>query len=126
MTEDARAAITGADVVVTATSVSVKSVLYGVDVPLTEVTAVSLEPTLPRILRRTNGYGGKTALRGHFLLAGLGEGQLFVELDHPPFVLVRTTGGFFYVSFEDPARTQGLYRELLDAWQRVRPERAPG
>ena len=51
-----------------------------------------------------------------------GDGQLFVELDHPPFVLVRTAGSFFYVNFEDPARTQGFYRELVDAWQKVKPE----
>jgi hypothetical protein len=108
-------------VAVTATSVSVKSGFYSVEAPFADVTSVTLEPSLPHILRRTNGYAGAKSLRGHFDVEGLGNGQLFIEKGHPPFVFVRTTAhGFFYVNDADPARTEELYRQILEAWSKAK------
>ena len=106
-------------VTVTATGVSVKGALYGVDAPFDQVTSVTLDPSLPRVLRRTNGYASGGTLRGHFDLDGLGKGQLFVEKAHPPFIHVQTSSGCFFLNDENPARTEALYQELKDAWTRV-------
>ncbi|HEY4121875.1 MAG TPA: hypothetical protein VGM56_28610 [Byssovorax sp.] len=103
-------------VAVTATNVSVKSGLYKVDVPLKDVTEVRLDASIPRILRRTNGFASGGSLRGHFDVDTLGAGQLFVDIKHGPFVFVRTADTYFYVSYDDPARTQELYESVLAAW----------
>ena len=91
---------------------SVRGGLYGEEIPLERVTGVTLEQTLPRVLLRMNGLAFGQTLRGHFRLAELGDGQLFVELGKPPYVMVRTKTGYVIVNFDEPARTRELYADL--------------
>ncbi|HEY7448576.1 MAG TPA: hypothetical protein VH702_10530 [Vicinamibacterales bacterium] len=91
---------------------SVRSGLYGEEIPLERVTGVTLEQTLPRVLLRTNGLAFRRHLRGHFRLAEIGDGQLFVELGSPPYVIVRTKTDYVIVNFDDAARTRELYADL--------------
>lgn len=99
-------------VTVGAAAFEVKSCLYGDSVAYGDIVSVTLEERLPRILLRTNGFALGRALRGHFRLEELGDGQLFVELGKPPYVLVRKRDGFVIVNFEDPERTRRLYDAL--------------
>lgn len=99
---------------------AVDSLFYGQEYPASEVVSVSLEPALPRVLARTNGFAGAGALRGHFRVEGLGDGKLFVDRGYPPFVLVRLKRGFVAVNFEEPGRAQAVYEELARAF----PDRA--
>ncbi len=99
-------------VTVTRHSIVIQSLFYGDEYPMDEVTAVSLEPELPRILARTNGFAGGGVLRGWFRVDGLGTGKLFVDLGNAPYVLVRTRSRFAIVSFSDARRTQALYQEI--------------
>ena len=84
--------------------------------PASDVTGISLLPTLPRVLLKTNGFGGGASLRGHFRVEGLGDGRLYVEKGFAPYVLVRLREGFVVVSFREPGRTRALYEELARAW----------
>lgn len=104
---------------VTPESLAVATFLYRTEVPLSEVTSVSLEDRL-RVQRRTSGFSSAGVLRGHFDVAGLGNGMLFVDVGSPPFVLVRTPHRFVAVGFDDPARTRALHEELQAAWPRGR------
>ncbi len=101
-------------VTVTDVSFKVRGVLYGEQFPMAEITGVSLCQRIPRILARTNGYAGGRTLRGHFRLAQLGDGQLFIRLGVPPYLLVRTQAQYVIVNFRDPARTQEVYEELTE------------
>jgi hypothetical protein len=92
---------------------SVRCAPYGAEIPITEITGVSMETALPRIRVRTNGFAMRGSLRGHFRLDELGGGQLFVELGTPPYVVVRTRRDFVIVNFKDPASTRGLYANLV-------------
>ena len=91
---------------------SVRSAMYGVELPLTEITAVVLRERLPRIRRRTNGFALARTLRGHFLLDQLGDGRLFIVAGKPPYVLVQTRDSYVIVNFEEPAQTRALYEAL--------------
>ena len=91
---------------------SVRSALYSDDIPMRDVASVSLEQSLPRVLLRTNGFAMGSHLRGHFRLDRMGSGQLFVERDTPPFIVVRTRRDFVIVNFEAPERTRELYDVL--------------
>ena len=94
----------------------VQSLFYGKAFPASDVTSISLLPTLPPVLARTNGFAGAGSLRGHFRVEGLGDGRLFVEQSSAPYVLVRLREGFVVVSFREPERTRALYEELARAW----------
>jgi hypothetical protein len=93
----------------------IRSAFYGQEYAWSDVTGIRLEPRLPRILARTNGFAGAGLLRGHFRVQGLGAGKLFVDVGSPPFVLVRLREGFVIVNLETPEKTRALYEELLRA-----------
>ena len=91
---------------------SVSSRLYGEHIPMREIASISLEQSLPRVLVRTNGFATGSHLRGHFRLDRMGNGQLFVERNTPPYIVVRTQRDFVIVNFKEPERTRELYDML--------------
>jgi hypothetical protein len=56
-------------------------------------------------------------LRGHFRLAELGDGQLFIRLGVSPYLLVRRRADYVIVNFRDPSRTREVYGKLLESWR---------
>jgi hypothetical protein len=102
-------------VALTPSSLAVRSGFYAVDIPLASMTRVSLEPTLPRIALRTNGFAAGGRLRGHFRLADDRRARLFVNTGQPPFVVVETTDDLVIVNVADPAQTRQLYDRLIAA-----------
>lgn len=104
------------DVRIGADGITIDTPVYGTTLPAAEITAVSLEPGLPRVLARTNGFAGAGSLRGHFRLEGLGDGRLFVDLGHPPYLLVRLREGFVYLNRPEPEQTRALYEEAARLW----------
>ena len=109
-------------VVVRPQGLEIDTLFYGTSCAAADITAISLESRLPRVLRKTNGFGGAGTLRGRFEVEGLGEGRLYVDEGFAPFVLVRLRQGFVIVSFRESQRTRALYEEMAKAW----PDRASG
>jgi hypothetical protein len=107
---------------VRANSFEVESLFYGTTFAADDITAISLEPTLPRVLARTNGFAAGGALRGHFNVEGLGAGRLYVDLGAAPYLLVRLRNGFVIVNLPQPEQTRALYEQMAQAW----PDRAAG
>jgi hypothetical protein len=107
-------------VTVTESRFRVANALYSEEFALAEITHLSLETRLPRIRLRTNGYAAGGTLRGHFRLDELGDGQLFVQYRHPPYVLVQRGAEYVFVNFADPSETIALYRRLEPLWQAAR------
>jgi hypothetical protein len=101
----------------------IESVFYGQEYLWPDVTGIRLEPRLPRVLVRTNGFAAAGVLRGHFRVEGLGAGKLFVDVRTPPFVLVGLRRGFVAVSLETPEKTRALYDDLV-RMRPLDPERA--
>ncbi len=99
----------------------VDTLFYGATFPAGDIVAVSLEPRLPRVLARTNGFAGAGTLRGRFRLEGWGEGRLYVDEGMAPYVVVRLRQGYVVVNFREPERTRALYDQIA----RQRPDRVP-
>jgi hypothetical protein len=108
------------DVRVGPDGIEIGTPLYGTTLPATEIAAIVLEPGLPRILTRTNGFAAAGVLRGHFRLEGLGDGRLYVDVHHPPYLLVRLREGYVFLNFPEPDRTRAIYEEAARRW----PDRA--
>ena len=85
---------------------------YRARVPIAEMTDVSLDDSALRVGRRLNGYGLGSVLRGKFNCRGVGEYQVFADLDKPPFLIVRSPGAIVMVNAESPAETRRFYRDL--------------
>ncbi len=99
-------------VIVSPQGFSVRSGAYSREIPLDRINNVSLEQSLPEVLRRTNGFSFRRTLRGRFRLAEMGDGHLFLELGTPPYVIVRTKTDYVIVNFKDSTRTRQLYADL--------------
>lgn len=99
-------------VTVSPAAFSVRSGLYGIDIPIGEIEVVSLESTVPPVLQRTNGFALGGTLRGHFRLEGLGSVQLFIQFGEPPYILVRSRDEVAVVNFRDADRTRDVYAAL--------------
>ena len=102
-------------VTITSEQLRIENLFYGQDYPLAEVTGVSLEPRLPRVLARTNGFAGGGLLRGWFAVEGLGKGKLFVDTGNGPFVVVRLRSGFVIFNVRDSEATRALCERLTAA-----------
>lgn len=103
---------------VTDEALTVRSGFYGGATPWTEITDVALQPRIPRITLRTNGYALGSTLRGHFNVDTLGNGELYIEADKPPFIVMRTRTSFLIVNDADAARTLALYGQIRERWSR--------
>ena len=107
-------------VTVTDGQISIKS-MYGLDIPLADITDVDLyEQSMNELdpgMRRTNGYGGfGDALKGHFRSGKLEGFMLFVRADSAPTIRLERSGEDVYISFRDGAKTRALYDEITAAW----------
>lgn len=106
-------------VTVSAEGLEVRSLFYRATLTRDDIVAVSLEPTLPRVRLRTNGFSAAGILRGRFEVEGLGRGRLFVDAGSAPFVFVELREGFLFVNDDDPERTRDLFEKIA----RVLPDR---
>jgi hypothetical protein len=100
------------EVSVTDALLSVQSVFYSAKVPLSEITEVVVADSLPRIERRTNGFAFGASRRGRFFLESMGDAMLFVTLDSPPFIVIRSTSVTVIISFRDPDKARQLITDL--------------
>jgi hypothetical protein len=98
----------------------VDTLFYGATFPAGDIVSVSLEPRLPRVQMKTNGFAGAGTLRGTFRLEGWGDGRLYVDEGMSPYVVVRLRQGYAVVNFREPERTRALYEEIARQW----PDRA--
>lgn len=78
------------------------------------IEELTLLEELPRVLRRTNGAGIGSQLRGSFNIEVYGPVRLMLDRDRPPFILVRTTDGVVIFNLGDDTKTRALF-ETLDA-----------
>ena len=85
---------------------------YRVRVPIAEMTDVSLDDSGLGVGRKVKGYNFGSVLRGKFKCRGVGECQVFADVDKPPFLIVRSPGATVMVNAESPAETRQLYRDL--------------
>ncbi len=87
--------------------------MYGAAISAEEITGISLEDEIPKILTRNNGFDSGVVKKGHFTLEGLGRVRLYLESDRGPFVHITTKDSCIIINYKDPVRTKALYRALL-------------
>ena len=89
--------------------------MYGTTIPSEEITGISLENEIPKILTRNNGFNSGEVNKGHFTLDGLGRGRLYLESSKGPFICIFTKSGYIMINYKDPSRTEVLYQTISDA-----------
>jgi hypothetical protein len=94
--------------------ITIGGVLARADISRYDVLSVSLEKTLPIVTGRTAGFEALGSLRGYFTLAGRGTCQLYIDREHPPYVLIQTARGCVFVNFRNSTQTENLFARLTN------------
>jgi hypothetical protein len=94
----------------------IDTLFYGDAFAAADITGISLEPVLPRVHWKANGFDGAGTLRGRFRVEGLGDVRLFVDLGFAPYLKVRLKQDVVFVNFREPERTRALYGEMARLW----------
>jgi hypothetical protein len=83
------------------------------DIPVTDVIGLTLENTMPRVVRKRNGLDIAGIQHGRFVLEGVGNAVLYLQASRqPPFVKLETRTGVIYINYATPADTGALYERL--------------
>jgi len=99
---------------------SVRNGLYSNTIPFRHITSATLDERIPRVGLKTNGFAAGSTLRGTFRVDSWGSARLYVNLDRPPFVVIRSPDGIVAVNFQDPERTREMYAQLRQSMDRIR------
>ena len=96
--------------------------MYGQDVDISDVADVVLKQEsmngIAKDLSRDNGYNGfgGSTLKGNFSSPETGDCLLFVKPTSAPTILIdRKDDKDIYISYEDSAQTQRIYKQLKEA-----------
>ena len=106
------------EVHVTAGSFTVSNGMYSNTIPIKGIRSASLDEQLPRVRGKTNGFAVGETLRGSFSVDSWGSARLYVNLNHPPFIVIRSDDGFVAVNFANPHQTRDMYTQLRQALDR--------
>jgi hypothetical protein len=101
------------DVSVSPAAIVISTPLYHERIPVSLLTAVSLEESFPNLRRRVESLLSGDSVRGRFLLEGTGSALIFADRDRPPFIHLRTNADYAIIGFRDAARTRALYDQIL-------------
>ncbi len=91
--------------------------MYGKTYNFSDITSITLESSLPKIEKRTNGYSLHGVLKGTFVLDSLGTCRLFLSNETEPFIFININNSYVIINFSDITKTQSTYQQLLDNWQ---------
>lgn len=88
--------------------------IYSTTIPREEITGIELKEELPEIISKNNGFSSGQIRKGHFTLEELGRGRLYLESNRGPFIYILTGDSHVLINYQDPLRTEALYKTLLD------------
>lgn len=86
--------------------------VYGATIPREEITGISLESEIPKILSRNNGFSGGEVRKGNFTLEGVGRGRLYLESSEGPFIFIKTADSYTIINYKESSRTEALFYTL--------------
>ena len=86
---------------------------YPANIPNYAIKSISMVEKLPKVMMRSNGYGGLKTWKGIFRVLG-GKRALFYVEDHfkGPLIKIETVRESVYINFKDKEQTHQLYDEL--------------
>ena len=86
---------------------------YPANIPNYAIKSISMVEKLPKVMMRSNGYGGLKTWKGIFRILG-GKRALFYVEDHfkGPLIKIETVRESVYINFKDREQTHQLYDEL--------------
>lgn len=87
------------------------SSMYGQSVSLADIQNVQLKSDPPVNLKRVNGYGMGSVIKGK-CTSDLGDVTVYIDTSKPPFIYLTTSSGLVVLNDQTAEETQSLYDQL--------------
>ncbi|WP_216827547.1 hypothetical protein [Alkalihalobacterium elongatum] len=84
----------------------------GTELAIADIETVELHQVIPKINRKVGGSSVFNRKKGQFLLEDLGRGRLYVHLNKPPFIYIKTSENYIFINSKDSTTTQEWYKVL--------------
>lgn len=93
--------------------ISIKDFMYPAEIPNYAIESIDLVEKLPKIVMRTNGYGGIETWKGLFRIEGIRRAVLYTENhNRGPFIKIQSTSDVVYINMKDADMTRQLFDEM--------------
>lgn len=86
--------------------------MYASTVHTEDIIEVVLLDSIPRVLRKNNGFDFGNILKGNFSLENIGKGRLYINNGKSPYVYLKLEKGYVIINFKNSEKTQELYNEI--------------
>lgn len=86
--------------------------IYGTMVKKENITEITLEDSIPRVLNKVNGFNMGYVLRGVFTVEGMGSGSVYIHENKSPYIVIKVENKFFIINYKDSNKTRELYEKL--------------
>lgn len=87
---------------------------YKRTITTSEVEAVKLLDSIPKIKMKTNGIGIGQIQKGNYKLEGIDKGFLYLESDTGPYIEIATKDYTFFINYKDDNKTSELFHKLTN------------
>ncbi len=89
--------------------------LYGRKLYYSEITNISLEENIPKIVKRINGSSIGEIKKGRFSLENQENVLLFLEKDAPDYLVIEYQGRKIIINSKDNSKIIKLYQDIEKA-----------
>lgn len=96
--------------------VFIKDFMYSSRIFTETIRSVSLCGEMPKVMFRSNGYGGLKTWKGFFRIKNGGKSDALLYLENyrkGPFIKIETTKRLYFINLADEERTRQLYDEIM-------------
>jgi hypothetical protein len=87
--------------------------MFGLTIKYSDINQLDTVNSLPRIKRRTKGFILGRTLKGNYTLEDSTAVILFITMENPPYIHIKTEDLNLYLNFKDPGKTVNLYNTLM-------------
>lgn len=96
--------------------VFIKDFMYSSRIYAETIKSVSLCDEKPKVMFRSNGYGGIKTWKGFFRIKNGGKSDALLYLENyrkGPFIKIETTKRLYFINLANEVRTRQLYDEIM-------------
>lgn len=86
--------------------------MYSSSINKEDIREISLQDTIPKVLKKTNGFDFGYILRGNFTLEEIGVAKIYIRENKAPYIVIKTENKYYIINYKDSNKTIELYNKL--------------
>ena len=88
---------------------------FGIQLKIEDIAEIELKEEMPVILRKINGLDTSNSMKGKFELDGIGEANIYITHNNPPYIYIFTQNNTIIVNYKKSETTNEIYQMIKDS-----------